>query len=347
MSRPFLTGIIEGFYGRQWSWPLRRQYAAYLKSMGFNSYLYCPKGDAFLRKRWREDWPAVEQSELETLAETCREAGLYWGVGLSPYALYQDYSNENRSQLRDKVRRIDALGGSLLAILFDDMPGDCAALAERQAEIVQDVQAWSAASHIIICPTYYSFDAVLERFFGERPGLYWEDLGRLLPADVDIFWTGNAVCSASISCDDIAAVSERIGRPPVLWDNYPVNDGEQACRRLNLAPLAARDSGLAGQLRGHFCNPMNQGLLSRLPLEGLARLYDDRKESAQEYFEPDFLQRLALDRTRFQDPGLDGLDEAEQAELIKIYTAFADPAAAEVVAWLAGEYAFDPACLTG
>ena len=61
------------------------------------------------------------------------------------------------------------------------MPGDSSSLAQRQAEIVQDVQAWSDANHIIVCPTYYSFDPVLERFFGNRPDDYWEDLGRLLP----------------------------------------------------------------------------------------------------------------------------------------------------------------------
>jgi hypothetical protein len=172
-------------------------------------------------------------------------------------------------------------------------------------------------------------------------------LGRLLPDNVDIFWTGNEVCAQSITGADIGAISEQLGRPPLLWDNYPVNDGEKASRRLNLAPLPARDPALPGQLSGHLCNPMNQGLLSRLPLEGLAGLYHLREGSTAAEFSERFMQRIESDQARFQAAGLDGLEEGERRELVQIYSEFEDPAATEIVDWLEGGYAFDPACLTG
>ena len=56
-STDFLTGVIEGFYGRSWSFNTRFAYIDYLIEFGLNSYIYCPKGDPYLRMRWQEHWP--------------------------------------------------------------------------------------------------------------------------------------------------------------------------------------------------------------------------------------------------------------------------------------------------
>ena len=105
------------------------------------------------------------------------------------------------------------------------MPGDLQSLATRQAEIVADVCHWLPGVHVLVCPTYYSFDPVLEKYFGRMPLDYWSQLGRELPQDVGIFWTGNKVCSEAITVSDIEAIVQRLQRPVILWDNYPVNDG--------------------------------------------------------------------------------------------------------------------------
>ena len=347
MGADYLAGVVEGYYGREWDWALRRQYAGFLKAQGLNTYLYCPKGDAFLRKRWQEPWPEGMRRELEKLAACYGEQGLYWGVGLSPFALYLDYGGSERAALRSRVEQINALGGSLLAILFDDMPGDCPDLAARQAEIVADIAAWTTASRLLVCPTYYSFDPVLERFFGAMPAHYWESLGAALDPGIDLFWTGNSVCSPAISCADISRIAGLMGRAPLLWDNYPVNDGERGSRFLNLAPLPGRDPDLGGVLRGHLCNPMNQGLLSRLPLLGLARLYGRETGDLESLVSADLAAQLHQDMADFQSLGLDEMGEKRCLELAARYDEFDDPAASEVSAWLKGEYTFDPACLTG
>ncbi len=343
----FLSGIVEGFYGREWSWQDRRQTADFLCRQQLNSYLYCPKADSHLRGSWQEDWPQAVSQELSSLASHYRSSHLNWGVGLSPYALYRDYSAVQRQRLQDKVRRIDDLGGNLLAVLFDDMPGDCPDLARRQAEIVQDIQLWSGAERLLVCPTYYSHDPVLERYFGPRPADYWEDLGADLPAEVDIFWTGNLVCSRSIRKADMDAIASRLGRPLVLWDNYPVNDGEKASKFLHLQPLSGREPGLDQCLRGHFCNPMNQALLSRYPLAGLGALYGATPLTLEECFGEAMAAQLVGDMKDFEAGGLDFLGVDRCRELALTYAEFEHPAAAEVVAWLGGEYRFDPACLTG
>lgn len=347
MSGQFLSGIVEGFYGQQWSWQDRLAYADYLVEHGLNSYIYCPKGDAYLRKQWREQWPESTFAELRQQAKHYRSLNLGWGVGLSPYALFRDYSRAEKASLQAKVQLIDSLGGNLLAVLFDDMPGDCPDLAERQAEIVADVQCWTSAQRVLVCPTYYSFDPVLERYFGAMPTKYWEQLGAALPAEVDVFWTGPAVCSAVIGSSDIASITARLGRAPLLWDNYPVNDGEKASNYLHLSPLSGRAPELRQLVTGHLCNPMNQANLSRYPLSGLASLYGAAPSSLERCYGDDLGRQLRANMLDFSQRGLQVLSAAKRQALAERYADFEHPAATEVVAWLEGKYRFDPACLTG
>ncbi len=351
MAQPdsFLSGVVEGFYGRQWSWPIRQAYAGYLQSLGLNCYLYCPKGDPYLRKRWQDPWPADTLNALHQLGRTYTERNLYWGVGLSPFALYQNYGQPQREQLRRKLEEIESLDAPLLAILFDDMPGDMDGLAQRQAEIVSDVQHWMPGYRLLVCPTYYSYDPALEKHFGVMPAHYREELGRALAAEVDVFWTGNKVCSDAISLEDIQPVNTAFGRPVTLWDNYPVNDGAVRSNHLYLDALEHRGTELRGFLRGHLCNPMNQGLLSLPAMLGLARLHGnssvDESWLAASMGE-DVWECLQRDSADFHLQGLSGLGRQRCEVLADDYSGFTGDAAGEVAAWLRGEYTFDPACLT-
>ena len=345
----FLTGILEGFYGRVWSLETRLAYAEYLQQAGLNTCLYCPKADPWLRKQWQGDWPAPQWRQLQEQSAAYRQRGINWGVGLSPFALYQQYGPGQREQLRRKVARLAQLEAPLLAILFDDMPGEVDELASRQAEIVADVVAWLPGVRVLVCPTYYSFDPVLEKHFGRMPADYWPQLGRELPAGVDIFWTGNRVCSETISRSDIEAICGLLERPVMLWDNYPVNDGAVRSNFLYLDPLAGREGLPATLLSGHLCNPMNQGLLSLPALAGLAAVYRD-DAPGEDWLErtigPLTWRQLQANRREFQQLGLSGMGEERCRQLAQCYQALPGPAAAEVSDWLRGEYRFDPACLT-
>ena len=350
-AREFLTGILEGFYGRAWPLATRLAYADYLQQAGLNTCLYCPKADAFLRKQWRRDWPPLQWRQLLDLSSAYRQRGLYWGVGLSPFALYQQYGPPQREQLRRKIGRLAELDAPLLAILFDDMPGDLDALASRQAEIVADVMGWLPGVRVLVCPTYYSFDPVLERFFGRMPAGYWPQLGRDLPRAADIFWTGNRVCSEAITRADIEPICAQLGRPVVLWDNYPANDGAVRSNFLYLDKLPRREALPATLVAGHLCNPMNQGLLSLPALAGLSELYHgDKGSGAGAWLERSIgsatWTQLQSDRQAFQELGRAGMGEAHCQALAERYRALPGSAAREVAGWLLGEYSFDPACLT-
>ena len=344
----FLAGIVEGYYGKAWDHSVRMQIVSLLVGMGLSTFLYCPKADHYLRRRWQSDWPEREWRRLQQLATHARATGVTFGVGLSPYALYDNYGAEERAVLKGKVERLNALGAPLLALLFDDMPGEIDDLASRQAEIVADLLSWTESERLVVCPTYYSDDPVLEKHFGKRPAGYWEQLGAQLAPEVDLFWTGPEVCSGTITAQDLAPVVEQLQRPLVLWDNYPVNDGAVRSRHLYLDPLHGRDSAIREHLAGHLCNPMNQAWLSLPALCGLAALYgnnpDDRWLAG--VLGDSTLALIQRDASRFLDLGLDGIDAREREQLVSEYSEAGTPAAAEVVAWLSGDYTFDPACLT-
>lgn len=343
----FLLGIIEGFYGKPWSWAARESTARWLPSAGLDTYLYAPKSDAHLRSHWREDWPAADYAALQSLVTTCRSAGVRFGVGLSPIET-RDFSGNiaDQKHIKQKLARIAALNPAIVAILFDDIAGSGVDVAQQIAIAGIAANACPDA-RIIVCPSYYSHDPRLTEVFGPMRAGYLDDLGKGLDSEVDIFWTGQKVCSTRYTIDEFEQIAEVLKRPPVLWDNYPVNDGKLTSPFLYLNSFTDRPAGLRKVLRGHLANPMNQPMLSRLPLATLAACYG---ETANPVLcdNPALLECLQADVAVFQEVGLEGLSEAQRNELAKHYEAFkGEQQAEEVLAWLAGEYRFDPDCLTG
>ena len=57
LASPLGLGVIEGFFGPPWRWGDRVRYADFLKSYGFNFYIYAPKRCDDLRLHWTRQWP--------------------------------------------------------------------------------------------------------------------------------------------------------------------------------------------------------------------------------------------------------------------------------------------------
>jgi hyaluronoglucosaminidase len=349
------VGVIEGFFGKPWSWDDRASYAEFLRELGFDFYIYAPKDDRYLRQRWREPWPEAMIERAAALAETYREAGVGFGIGLSPFELHLEDAAGQAAALRNKVRQLNDVGSDILCILLDDMRGRAPDLAARQVRLVEAICSAGTAKRFVVCPTYYSFDPVLERVFGARPDRYLSDLGGLLDPRIDVFWTGPRICSRRYPEDHLAEVAALLRRRPFLWDNYPVNDSAAMAPFLHLGPFRDRPAALQGLIAGHAVNPMNQARLSRIPLRTLA---DSYAEGAAYDPEASFAaacrsvgdgalgQLLIEDLVPFQKTGLAAMTAEQRRALTRRYDAFAgNPYADEVRRWLAGGYPFDPACL--
>jgi hyaluronoglucosaminidase len=339
-------GIIEGYYGKAWSWEERAATMSFLAGHGYDFYTYAPKVDPYLRKRWQEDHPADEADQLARFARACRDAGVRFGVGLSPYEIFFDFSQDARDALTRKLRFFDDLGIDDLALLFDDMRGDAPELAARQLDVARWVVDRTGADRVIVCPTYYSDDPVLDRVFGDRPPGYLEELGRGLDPDVQVFWTGPEVVSREISTGHVDRVAEALGRRPFLWDNYPVNDGQRMSQYLHLRGFTGRPAGLSGRVAAHVINPALQPVLSRIPALTLVDSYAQGpdydyaaafRRAAREVLGPELGERLREDLLILQDIGLDRLDEKAD-RLRERYGGVNHEAAREIVAWLDGGY---------
>jgi len=341
-------GTVEGFFGRPYSWAERAALMRFLQPHGYGFYLYAPKADAFLRRRWREPHPAEEMAALSAFAADCRTAGVAFGVGLSPFELHFDFTAEARTALADKLAALDAAGCRWLAILFDDMKGDLADLARRQAEIVAFAAERTKAERLIVTPSYYTDDPVLDRVFGQRPPGYLRDLGAALDPAIDLMWTGEEVCALEFSPGRLARVAGEMGRKPFLWDNYPVNDGPRMSRHLHLRAFTGRPAAIGAQIAGHAVNPASQATLSAIPMLTLAAGYAQGEayaygqafsDAALAVCGPDLAAQLLADLGALQDAGLGELSEERRAKLRARYAAFDQPAAREVVGWLDGAYA--------
>jgi hyaluronoglucosaminidase len=349
-------GIIEGFFGRSWTWEDRKNYAQFLALNHYNFYIYAPKNDANLRKEWQRDWPIETKKSLADLRDAYRAANVQFGIGLSPHEIYLDNSHDQRAQLDKRIREINQLEPDILCILFDDMRGDIPNLAQIQIDIAHQAAATSTAKKIIFCPTYYSFDPVLERVFGAMPEHYWQTFAQQLDKSIDMFWTGEKVCSTNYPAEHLAQVTELIGRKPFLWDNYPVNDGAVKSNLLQLRAFDQSHSQLTNKVAGHAVNPMNQPWLSRIPLASLPLAYANpisyKPECAFERIAKTLCgeklaQQLLQDISLLQDRGLKFLTDKEKVDLRGHYDQFSNNHyAKEIVAWLDGKYQFDPACLT-
>ncbi|MGQ0589807.1 MAG: beta-N-acetylglucosaminidase domain-containing protein, partial [Sphingosinicella sp.] len=162
-------GIIEGFFGRPWSWQARAEAVAVLAPHGFRFYLYAPKADAFLRRRWQEPHPEDELERLLAFREACRAHGVRFGVGLTPFELHLHPERGWQDRLAAKLAALAPLKPDDLAILFDDMKGDVPDLAERQAAIVHFAAERGNAARIRPCPAYYYDDPILDKAIGPPP----------------------------------------------------------------------------------------------------------------------------------------------------------------------------------
>lgn len=340
-------GIIEGFYGPLWNWQERRHLVQTLAPHGYGFYLYAPKADAFLRRRWQEPHPAETAAELVAFARFCRQQGVRFGVGLSPFEVFNRFDDQARDDLARKLTALDRMGIDELAILFDDMRSDTPELARTQAEIVRWVRDHSSASQLSVCPSYYSDDPVLDRVFGERPADYLETLGRKLDHEVNIFWTGEEVCSREISPGHLKRIGDVLGRKPVLWDNYPVNDGDRMSQHLHVRGFTGRPAANAAHLVGHGINPALQPTLTAVPAITLAESYrlgpeyqygHALRHAAREALGRDLADQILRDLLVLQDTGLARISDEKRAQLTTNYSAFDHPAAKEILSWLRGEY---------
>jgi len=296
----FLSGVIEGFYGRPWSFEQRTGLLPRLRDLGFNTYVYAPKDDIKLRTRWREQYDGVEADRLSALVRACQEAGVRFVYAISPGLDVRYGEPADLAWLVGKVDRVLSFGVHDVALLFDDIshslhPEDDArfgGLAAAQAHLAewlfQHLRQVRPDGLRLVCPTIYCRRDADTRSDGWR---YLHDLGQRLGDDVDVFWTGEDVVSEHLDAAAMADVRDALGRRPVLWDNLHADDYD--VRSVYLGPYTGRAADLPSATRGIVTNPNGALVLNEVPFATLAAYLRD-----PEGYHPDSALRDALGRWR-------------------------------------------------
>ncbi len=266
-------GYIEGFYGNTWEKEKRLSVMSLMAKYGMNTFYYAPKDDLYHRERWRERYPEKEYKELKELLlyATENQMDFCWCIG--PGLTYHYSSQEDFSVLIEKLKSVYSLGVRSFGLLLDDIPEDFqyeddnknfSSVAEAHTKLVNNVykelKKLDCSIGLTVCPTEY---------FGDESGAYISCLGKSIPSDINIFWTGQEICSRVLTCRECSDFEQSTNHKPLFWDNYPVNDCEMF-NEMHLGAVKGRDKELYKCCEGLISNVMEYPECSKIPLMTIA-----------------------------------------------------------------------------
>ncbi len=344
-------GIVEGFFGPTWSHEARVSFASFLKTYGGDFYIYAPKRDANLRKAWRDVWSDTYIQELKNLRDSFQQKSLKFGVAFSPFGLGSTITPDDWSHLEKRFQILSDLNIDYLGLFFDDMPSTDK-LLDVQTQVVNLALRFFPKG-LIFCPSYYTYDPILDKVFGQRPAGYVEGLKDAMLEQVDICWTGPKVISEELSDEHLAEVTDLLGRKPYIWENLYANDGPRNCKFLKLRYFTGRSSKLLRSTQAVGFNLMNQPYLSQLvylsslwAIEKNLSPEESFKASCFELCSPKLAQFILYHRDDFFKLGLDQLTADQKHAMVTELQDDHSPIALDIKAWLKGEYLVGPECLT-
>lgn len=231
-----IAGVIEGFYGPPWSHADRLATIDLLAENGGNWYVWAPKAAPRHRDAWREPFTPDEIGEFGELAG-CRD-GVGVSVGLTPGP------DATTNEVIAKLRPVVDAGVHGLTLCFDDVPELDA--ASRHRDLANAVRR-AFGLPVWLVPTHYA---------GGVSSPYLERLIDGLDPEVLVMWTGSHVVCDTITVDDVNARRNATDdRPPLIWDNTPVNDALMT-EALHLGPYSGRDAEIRSSIAGVLVNPM-------------------------------------------------------------------------------------------
>ena len=265
-----VRGYIEGFYGKPWTHENRKMMLNLMSFYGMNTYYYAPKDDPYHRDKWQELYPEKELSQLAELSSMCEENFIDFHFCIAPGLSMKYSSDEDYHALVCKAEQLYGIGIRNFGLLLDDIPEDLWFDEDKAAFDGEAVNAHIALANrlraslkkidpscrLTVCPLQYH---------GKGNEYFISKLGQGLAGDIDIFWTGKNICSQDITVREAVIFENSTNRPPLYWDNFPVNDAEMY-NEMHIGYLNGRESDLYRYSRGIVSNTMEYALSSRIPL---------------------------------------------------------------------------------
>lgn len=271
-----LRGIVEGFYGKAWTFDERAGMMSFCRQHNLNAYIYAPKDDPYHRDKWRLSYPPGKFDELKKLVEISKQNGVKFIFAISP-GLDLNYrgkkADEDFNALMKKFEAMYQIGVRDFAVFFDDLKdekGNHHEDGKAQAKFLNRVQAELNARHkdvfpLITVPTeYFRFDMLK----GNKIKPYTKDFAENLNKKIIVLYTGDGVVCDGITQETFEEVNKIFNREVGIWWNYPVNDYSltpTGNRNVKLA-LGAIEKLPSEKVQAIFFNPMKQAQLSKIAL---------------------------------------------------------------------------------
>lgn len=254
-----IRGVVEGFYGLPWDKSDRLAMMAYLADLKMNTFVYAPKDDPWINAAWMAQFPEDELRHMRDMTDAatkqrirlCWELHIGWALSFSSAA--------DLDLMVDKFDSIGQQGIDCFVLAFDDVnkflsdadQNAYGGYAEAQADFVtrldQRLMELYPQAMLAFVPVEYWTDH-------EDTNSDLAYLGKQLPPQWMIAWTGKKIVSATISEQDAEEIAAILQRPAFLGDNYPVVDGSVG--EVLLGPLTGREPGVALATSGSVFNPM-------------------------------------------------------------------------------------------
>jgi hyaluronoglucosaminidase len=262
---PYLSGYVEGYYGRLLTFDERLGIARKLSAIGAGHYLYAPKEDLFHRRAWRKPYPAAWRREFGGFVAKSKKLGVTVVPGIAPGQSFRYHKKEDFDTLVRKLFSLTDLGCREAALLMDDIPVELPAgdrnsfrsLGEAHGLILQKL--WPSLKRrglrrLWFCPTVYS-DFFAPEGLVNSP--YLQDLGQFLEPGIALMWTGRAIVSPDYRASDLAPLRKALNGGarvrPVIWDNLYAND--YCPGKIFLGPFSGRDAAVRRNTDGMMLNP--------------------------------------------------------------------------------------------
>lgn len=288
-------GVIQGQYGPQFNSAQRRRLLRFMGREGYNAYVHAPKDDPYQRTVWRDPYPLRRQARLDAEVRLASRLGIEWIVNVSPaaprYSSPGDSPPRGRSrstpicfssdadlaQLLAKLEPFREAGTDAFMVSFDDARRRFRCGADRAAYGTGG-RAFGHANADLLDRLYARLRAedpaarllsVAADYRGTGDSRYLRGLRERLVPGVELMWTGTRIESRPFGPAAADAYARRVGRTPIVWENWVANDGLSPSgrhpSRVFLGPYWRRPS-LVGHVGGFFFNPANQSDLNFLPL---------------------------------------------------------------------------------
>ena len=285
-------GAVEGYYGYPWSVEGTLSWFDFAKRYKMNIFLYGPKTDPYHLGQWDEDYPTEvteeeaeigirTQDEMRQFAEKAAQCNVDF-VWVAHPAMKKPIDFTNEETVDEGVERLMAkfdhmydLGVRQFGIFVDDItPSAAASSCDMQIYMLNQVQeklydtynTEGAAPEDQVKPLFFTpawYTTITSGASTYMPRF------KNVHEDIEICFTGNNVFS-DISNVSAATFKNWIGRDPVMWWNYPVNDNVDSVYYTNpIDHFYSLDSN-PSNLKGVLSNPMNFSEASKVAFFGLA-----------------------------------------------------------------------------